>query len=340
VIAGIAGVGVLVAVVVAVLFAAGAVGGGDDDDEQPAIADVVQQATPSTVQVRRFVTEESENGGTGWVWDAGEGLIVTNAHVATAAPRFAVRLAGEDRERPAEIVAVAPCEDLALLQTDDAAGMQTMPLGSQTALQQGDSVVAVGYPTTSTEDEQLVASAGIVSVVQATAGVGLADVPPLPNVIQTDAAINPGNSGGPLLDLQNELVGVNTFKNPTAGFEGQNYAIGVDRVKEIAPQLAEGRSSGWTGAGLYPPTAADLEALGFPTDALGLLVVAIAPGTQAEAAGVAPGSLLVAVDGQTLDGTTRSYCALAGDRSNGDTATFSLLPPDGGEQVDVEVGFE
>ena len=93
-------------------------------------------------------------------------------------------------------------------------------------------------------------------------------MPQYPNVLQTDAAINPGNSGGPLVNTDGELVGVNSAGITDLGgrtIQGQGYAIGVDRVKEIVPTLRQGRSIGWTGLGFgFEPNASPPGAVGEP----------------------------------------------------------------------------
>ena len=332
----VASAGVVAAVVVIVLLLTGVLGGGEK--RPPTVAAVIERALPSVVQIRRFRTEESENGGSGWVWDAAQGLVVTNAHVINAAPRFAVRLAGEDRERPAEIVGVAPCEDLAVLRVADTAALETMPLGSQATLRQGDDVVALGYPVSLAAADTLTASKGVVSVVR-TQSADLYYTAALPDVIQTDAVINPGNSGGPLVDLDHELVGVNTFRNVEAGIEGQFYAIGVDRVQEIVPALAAGRSLGWTGIGFYQPQTTDeLASMRLPAQP-GLVIAHVVPGTPAADAGLPVPSLIVAVNGTPLDWTVGSYCRLVGTAKAGETAMLSIVGPGETAPTDFGVGF-
>lgn len=336
-IAAIVGAAAVAAVIVVVLFLTGVIGG----DDRPSASEVIEQATPSTVQIRRFVTEESENAGSGWVYDAGQGLIVTNAHVVNEAARFAVRVGEEEGERPAEVVAVAPCEDLAVLRVEDTSGLRTMPLGSQADLVQGEDVIALGYPATAlSEDDRLVANEGIVSVTRAKSDLG-PYVAPLPNVVQIDASINFGNSGGPLVDLDGELVGVDTAVNPALEVEGQNYAIGVDRVREVVPGLAEGRSIAWTGMGFtYPAQETDLTDRGLPV-VPGLIVERVVPGTTAEAAGFGQGPVLVAaINGQTLTPDIRSYCNLARDLESGDVATFTIFVPGETDPRDVQVELE
>jgi S1-C subfamily serine protease len=272
------------------------------------------------------------------VLDAEEGLVVTNAHVVNEAVDFSVRIGDEAQERPAELVGVAPCEDLAVLRVSDTDGLVTMPLGSQSEIRQGDTVVALGYPASLSADDELIATEGVVSVVQTRATLG--DGQRYENALQTDAVINPGNSGGPLVNEDNELVGVNTFKTVAEGIEGQFYAIGVDRVSLIADRLRRGESIAWNGMGFfYPRQESDLTERGLPP-VPGLVVERAAPGTPAAEAGFGQGPvLIVAIDGTPVDPTIGSWCAAVGDLQSGQSATFTVVVPGSTQTQDVEVEF-
>jgi putative serine protease PepD len=267
-------------------------------------------------------------------------LIVTNAHVVNTYPEFKVSLGSEKGERDAEIVAVAPCDDLAVLRVGDTTGFATMPLGSQADLKQGQEVVTLGYPVTSAAGSDLggalVATDGVVSIVSTPAN-AYSNLR-FPNVIQTDAAINPGNSGGPLMNLDGELVGVNTFVSNTR--QAQNFAIGVDRVKELIPRLADGTSIGWSGLGFYEPTGPDeLTQLGLP-EFEGLVITNAKPGTFAADAGLGDGPfLVVAINGNPVDTTLRSYCNEVGDLRRDESAVFTVFTPGSEEPQDVTVRF-
>ncbi|HEX6117193.1 MAG TPA: S1C family serine protease [Solirubrobacterales bacterium] len=249
------GIAVLAIIAVVLFFATDIF----DDDPPPAPAepsasDIIADATPSTVSVIG-----SEGGsGTGWVLDAEEGLIVTNGHVIEANRTFEVmRPTGERQD--AELVSVAICDDLAVLRVDDTEGLVTLPIGSQSELEAGDTVYVLGYPGNFQQEPDLQATRGIVSQVETTADIGPLADPDLqvyPNVIQTDAAINPGNSGGPMVNEQGELVGVNTLSDPQT--QQQGYAIGADLVQEDLTQLRAGESIGYGGFG-FLATGSDLE---------------------------------------------------------------------------------
>jgi S1-C subfamily serine protease len=303
---------------------------------------VVDAARHSTVLVVSRIGGQRTASGTGWVLDAGEGLVVTNQHLVNAGSTFQVGVG--DELRPAEVVGAAPCEDLAVLHVSDPGGLRTLPLGSQDELQQGDSVVALGYPVSATVEDILIVTEGIVSAVETRFDIPALDVPRFPNVVQTDAAINPGNSGGPLLDLAGRLVGVNTAIQRRAGgqiIEGQGFAIGVDRVREIVPSLRSGRSLAWTGMGLaIPGIDVDPATLGLPPGP-GLVIDHVVPGSAADRAGFGrTPALLTAVDGVSLgQGGIPAYCGAVGDAASGDVATFSVITPDGLRQ-DVQLRFD
>lgn len=249
---------------IAILFATGAIplGGGGTDSDRLTTAEIVEEVTPSTVLV---VNDEGGvvGRGTGWVLDAEKGLIVTNAHV-TATPRgegnYSVGtdaridllpsrrgiIAGTDARR-AQLVGQALCEDMAILEVDDTSGLRTLPLlGEQSELRVGDPVIAIGYPATKNLSgftrADLTGNTGVVSVPRTTfraaqAGPGIV-AGPYRNVILTDTVINEGNSGGPLVNEEGELVGMNTAGNDSV--QGQNYAIGVNRLRELLPRIEDG----------------------------------------------------------------------------------------------------
>lgn len=336
-------VAVVGAVSVAALFLTGVLPPeeGQRRDGPRDVSEVVSAVTPSTVLVVSKVDGERAGSGTGWVLDAEEGLIVTNHHVVNAGETIEIGV-GEEL-RPAQVVGGAPCEDLAVLRLEDTEALATLPLGSQEDLSAGETVVALGYPVSGTVDDILITTVGVVSVVETVFDIPAVDVPQYSNVVQTDAAINPGNSGGPLVDLDARLVGVNTAAIRRAGgriIEGQTFAIGVDRVREVVGQLREGRSMAWTGMSLlYPGLDVNPSSVGLPDDP-GLIVDHVIPGTAAEDAGFGDTpALITAIDGQELGrGGIPSYCDAVGDAASGDSATFTVTT--GSSEQDVRVSFE
>jgi S1-C subfamily serine protease len=209
--------------------------------------DVFRQARPSVVFIaspaqRRGlfsfdVQQIPQGAGSGFVWDT-QGHIVTNYHVIQEGPAFAVTLADQS-ELEAKVVGSAPEKDLAVLRVNAPAD-RLVPLarGSSADLLVGQRVLAVGNPFGL--DHSL--TVGVVSALgrelRSPSGRRIRDV------IQTDAAINPGNSGGPLLDSSGRLVGVNSaIYSPSGAFAGIGFAVPVDTVSRLIPQLiARGRA--------------------------------------------------------------------------------------------------
>jgi putative serine protease PepD len=232
-------------------------------------AQIVDKARPSTYLVVTTL-DNAAGRGTGWVWDAAQGIIVTNAHVVAGGQAYSVAkgddlrilvqnhsLVASPGGQSAKLVGEADCEDIGVLKVSNTSGLVTMPRGSQANLHVGDHAVAVGYPATlntTTSDTfstpgftraQLTATSGDVSTVSTTFGAipgenaGDPTVGPYKNVILTDTVINHGNSGGPLLDEKARLVGMNSAGRTDV--QGQNYAIGVDRINEIVPKILAGQ---------------------------------------------------------------------------------------------------
>ncbi len=211
-------------------------------DDEANTTKVFQRASPAVVFVtsselrrQRFtrnVMEIPRGAGSGFVWDAEAGLVVTNYHVVAGADRLAITLADEQSFQ-AEVVGLAPERDLAVLRlTEPPDDLTELPLGNSSELSVGRKVMAIGNPfgldTTLT--------VGVVSALDRE--IQSPSNRSIRGVIQTDAAINPGNSGGPLLNSLGQLVGVNTaIYSPSGGSAGIGFAIPVNTVIEVVPQL-------------------------------------------------------------------------------------------------------
>ena len=304
--------------------------------ERAPTEEIVSAVAPSTVLIDARRGEEQAGNGSGWVLDAEEGLVVTNAHVVNSGTGFKVGV-GEDL-REARVLGAAPCEDLAVLRVADTAGLRTLPLGSQSELELGEPVVAIGFPGSASLSSKLTSTTGVVSVVRSTYREPALDVPVYSNVIQTDAAINPGSSGGPLVNGDGELVGVNSAGRTKSAegrtIQGQSYAVGVDRVKEITALLSKGRSIGWTGMSFeYPSADGDARP--------GLLVSGAVSGSGAERAGFGKKPLVVtAVDGTPVDRSLASWCDAVREVSSGEWASVSVTDARGRAARELRVRFE
>ncbi|WP_425563520.1 S1C family serine protease [Microbulbifer aestuariivivens] len=304
------------------------------DDERNTIQ-VFNFASPSVV----YVTNETlvrdrwslrvqsvpRGAGSGFIWDD-KGHVVTNFHVIEGARKVTITL--QDRsEWPALLVGTAPEKDLAVLRIDAPRELlKPLVTGSSRNLAVGRKVLAIGNPfgldTTLTT--------GVVSALGRE--IEAANNRTIRNVIQTDAAINPGNSGGPLLDSRGRLIGVNTaIYSPSGASVGIGFAIPVDTVKKIVPELiAHGR--------LVRPvlgieSAPDQWASHYGFE--GVAVLRTAPGMPAEQAGLrgihrAPnggwqlGDVIVGIDRQAVRNHDDLLNALENHRA-GDEVSLSFV---------------
>ena len=310
----------------AVLALAGAFAGDSDEDR---VAAVVRAVTPGTVRV---TASGGAGGGSGSGWVLGDGLVVTAAHVVNLGTR--VEVGG----RPAEIAGVAPCEDLALLRAPTDA--PALELAQRGEWEQGQSVLAFGFPGEAPSSEPASSTRGVVSAARTEFRDPAPDVPRYRAAIRTDTALDPGFSGGPLVDLDSRVIGVNAAARSTGAdgrpLQGANFAIPADRAAAVLERLRRGRSLAWIGASFGYPTVEQLAERNLPP---GLFVLGAVPGSGADEAGLGGGgSLIAAVDGRPLDGTLSGWCDATRGIASGQTADLEVVGDDG-ERSTVPVRF-
>ena len=258
---------------------------------------------------------EIEGAGSGVIVDAANGYVLTNHHVIASADTITVTLL-ENRSFTARVVGSDERSDLAVLQVD-AQDLRTIPFGDSSSLRVGDYVVAIGNPFGFTNS----VTSGIVSALGRS---GL-NSDSFEDFIQTDAAINPGNSGGALVNLNGELVGINSaIISRTGGNVGIGFAIPVNMVRAIMQQLI---TTGTVRRGLLGVTIGDVSpelaaTLELPGNS-GALVRAVNADSAAERAGIQIEDVIVSINGERLRNT--------GSLRN----AIGLLPP--GEPVEVGV---
>ena len=229
--------------------------------------------------------------GSGFIIEP-DGYIVTNHHVVEDADQIIVRLA-DRREFEAKLIGSDPQSDVALIKIDST-GLPFLKFGHSAALKPGEWVIAIGSPF---NFEQSV-TAGIVSAKGRSTG-AQQYVP----FIQTDVAINRGNSGGPLLNLDGEVVGINSWiLSNSGGYIGLSFSIPVETAMETIRQLREsGRvARGLLGVVVGGVTRELAEALKLERSA-GALVNDVTPGGAAEKAGIKPGDVILEFDGTTIE---------------------------------------
>ncbi|GBD16009.1 Putative serine protease HtrA [bacterium HR26] len=268
-------------------------------DLATAVEEVAREVSPAVafVTVRKVETDifgfgqVVEGEGSGVVFDQ-RGYILTNDHVVGEALEIVVVLP-DGRQFAGRVVGRSPENDIAVVKIDGD-NLPVAKLGDSDTLRVGQWVVAIGNAL-GLEGGPTV-TAGVVSALNRTLQPG-PNQPPFGPLIQTDAAINPGNSGGPLVNLQGEVVGINTAKIQQA--EGIGFAIPINKAKEIVAQLLEARPQPYLGIGGVTVTRALVVRFNLPVDR-GVLVVSVVPGGPAEQAGLMPGDIIVRFDGQEI----------------------------------------
>ncbi len=260
-----------------------------DADLQSRLIEIYQRLNPSVVHI--FVLDEQGQifgSGSGFVLD-NEGNIVTNNHVVANGALIEVVFASGERRR-AEIAGLDVDSDLAVITVDDLpADASPIPLGDSSQLNVGEFVITIGNPF----GEAGSMSVGIISGLGRT--LGSQHILPgggrfsIPQVIQTDAAINPGNSGGPLLNLQGEVVGVNSaIQTNTGTNSGVGFSIPVNAVRNIAPDLITNGRYIYAYMGISmttnPFTLDQLTFYNVPSN--GVYIISVGDGTPADHAGL------------------------------------------------------
>jgi serine protease Do len=271
---------------------------------------------------RRFFGDRPPPGprrslGSGFIISP-DGYIVTNNHVVDKADKITVRLSGpREEEYEAKVVGTDEQTDLALIKIDASRSLPTVSLGKSAELQVGDWVLAIGNPFGL---EQTV-TAGIVSAKGRIIGAG-----PYDDFIQTDASINPGHSGGPLLNLQGEVVGVNSaIFSQTGGNIGIGFAIPIDLGKSIISQLRETGTvtRGWLGVMIQAVTSELAKSFGLE-EARGALIAEVTEGSPADKAGLERGDIITDFNGTAID-DSRELPALVAQTPVGEKAAVTVL---------------
>jgi S1-C subfamily serine protease len=304
------------------------------------ITSKVKTVIPNIIINGNPLESQSTRLGSGFVYDT-DGRIITNNHVVDGAKTVDVTFV-DGNTYSAKVVGTDAFSDVAVLQiTDDFSSESLTPLslGDSTQLQVGQQVIAIGNPFGLSDTM----TTGIVSQVGRllpNQEMGFS----IPNAIQTDAAINPGNSGGPLLDIQGEVIGVNTaIRSNTGDFSGVGFAIPSTTVARIVPHLVQdGKYDhpwlGIAGASLTPDLA---EQLGLPRGSKGVAISSVSPGGPADRAGIVGGTknetpagdIITAIDGHPVKRIEDVIFYIEEHTSVGDKVTVTVMR--GGQSHDL-----
>ncbi len=231
--------------------------------------------------------------GSGFIFNAAKGLVLTNQHVVENAERIDVTLS-DGRVLTAEVVGADKVSDIAVLRVA-AEKLPEAPLALKAKLEQGEWVIAIGNPF---RDFPHTVTVGVVSALNRNMQLPGRDYS---NLIQTDAAINVGNSGGPLCNLRGEVIGINSaIFSPTQTNLGLGFAIAIDDALQIAGHLATHGGVPWLGIGMLTvddAVAAKLKKPGLK----GVLVDKVREGSPAAKAGLLEDDVVVQANGQRTD---------------------------------------
>ena len=245
-----------------------------------------------------------------------DGYIVTNNHVVDKAEKITVRLS-DDEEYEAKKIGSDDKTDLALIKIEAKQPLPVLPLGQSSVLEVGNWVMAIGNPFGLSQT----VTVGIVSAKGRVIGAG-----PYDDYIQTDASINPGNSGGPLLNLQGEVVGVNSaIFSRSGGNVGIGFAIPIDLAKSIVEQLKEKGSvtRGWLGVMIQSVTPELAKSFDLP-EAKGALVAEVTPDSPAAQAGLERGDIITSFKGAEI-ADSRDLPSLVAQTPVGDPSAVKVL---------------
>jgi S1-C subfamily serine protease len=285
------------------------------------------------------------DSGSAWVYDASQGLIVTNAHVVAEAKTVRVGF-NQATLTDATITGVDLKDDIAVLRVSPGQlpGLKTLSRAKPSSVQQGETAYALGFEGDGNSNFLNAPFQLTTGSVSAVSGVSItANTDPLdePNdnaglfesgLVQTDAAINPGNSGGPLVNNKGQLIGMNSAASGAAHTQG--YAISLAKLDAIVPQLAQGQSQAWAGFGVIPvpPDLADKWGIQGA-----LILTSVTQGTPADQAGLGQllGTatnanafiLIYKLNGQDVT-TEQEYVNALSQLQSGESFTVNLVAVD------------
>lgn len=264
-----------------------------------------------------------------------DGYILTNAHVVNNSGKYPVKvILHNNKQFEAKVVGYDKTTDLAVLKIN-ATNLSPATFGSSDDMQVGDSVIAIGNPGGLSFAGSL--TGGLISALDRTienhSDNGM-------TFIQTDAAINPGNSGGPLVNMFGQVIGINSNKIITAGYEGMGFAIPISRAKNIIDDLiAHGYVSGRSRLGITGRTVSDLlvQMYGLPR---GVLIEEISSDSDLRRFNVVKGDIITKVDGKAITGMDELVDTILGNHKPGDIISMTIYTDDGygeGKSRDIRV---
>ena len=259
--------------------------------------DQFRQNQPQQKQPQQTPKRKQSGQGSGFIISA-DGYIMTNNHVVGDADKVTVQLQ-DGGEYSAKIVGTDPPTDVAIIKIETANKLPFLPIGNSDHLEVGDWVLAFGNPFGLSHT----LTAGIVSA-KGRSGIGLTDYE---NFIQTDAAINPGNSGGPLVNIEGEVVGMNTaIFSRSGGYMGIGFAIPINMASTIHQQLVDHGevTRGRLGVLIQDLTKDLAESFGID-QRQGILIAQVMEDSPAEKSGLKQGDIILKLNGKNIDNVAK-----------------------------------
>jgi serine protease Do len=298
------------------------------DDDEDGMMDPFRQFF--NMPFGQDVPRKREGSGSGFIVDK-HGYIITNLHVVDKADSIKVKLTGDKTDYKARLIGIDSEIDIAVIKIDTGRTLTPIKISNSDSVQVGDWAVAIGAPF----GLETSVTAGIVS---ATGRDNIGQQ--FQHFIQTDAAINPGNSGGPLVNINGEVIGINTMiATSSGGYQGIGFALPINSAVKSYNQIIStgGVSRGSIGI-RFPRDEAGmsktLEALGFKN---GVIIESVTPGGPAESAGVKSDDIVIALNGKAIkDGN--DLVARIADQPAGTEITLTIDRD--GKRLDKKVRIE
>lgn len=293
------------------------------------VSDIVKKVRPSVVGVvtESFQTYSTSSTGSGIILSS-DGYIVTNNHVVEGGDNISVTL-DEGGSYAAKLIGADAKTDIAVIKID-AANLPAAEFGDSDKVEAGEAAVAIGNPMGL--ELQGTVTAGIISAINRNIVVGNSRM----NLLQTDASINPGNSGGALINEYGQVIGVNSAKISIENYEGLGFAIPINTVKPIVEELIDkGYVSGRPLTGISGRNISAMAAAfyGLPQ---GILVDAVAPGSDAATKGLAAGDILIGVDDIRVE-TISDACTLRDEHKAGDPMKLTFYRRGGNYEITIKL---
>ena len=278
--------------------------------EKNSISEAVSKSKDSVVVVKGYKNGQVASTGTGFVYktDSKYGYVMTNEHVIEEVEKATLVMAN-DKEVDCKILGSDPYLDLAVIRIDKNDVVSVIEIGDSNNIEVGDTLFTIGSPMG--YDYRGTVTSGILSgkdrMVKVSVGNNSRTEDYVMKVLQTDAAINPGNSGGPLLNINGEVIGINSMKLVQEEIEGMGFAIPIEYAMSHVEQLEQNKSIDWPVLGISMLNATDTTALyrnGLSVPAgtsSGVVVMSITKDTGASKSDLKAGDIITAINGEKVE---------------------------------------